>query len=273
VATLTLLYGGARTAGGLPFSPGYSPSGEADTGGWAGWITGETLETAAIFGFSTQFFKNIVYADPAWDYRTFNLDREYKASVERAAHALDATDPDLSRFRARGGRLILYHGWNDAAIPPLQVVEYYQKVRATLGADQADSFVRLFMVPGMQHCAGGAGPDAFGQNRPGVNDDPLHDIDAALERWVEQGIAPEKLIATKYKEGAPAASAGSVTRTRPLCPYPQVARWTGSGSTDDAANFTCAAHYTGRGPTLVPFPRATGPGPDFSAGSSGARRD
>jgi len=114
-------------------------------------------------------------------------------------------------------------------------------VRAALGADQTDSFVRLFMVPGMQHCAGGAGPDAFGQNRPGVNDDPLHDIDAALERWVEQGVAPEKLIATKYKEGAPAASAGSVSRTRPLCPYPQIARWTGSGSTDDAANFACAA--------------------------------
>jgi feruloyl esterase len=241
VATLTLIHDGARTAGGLPFSPGYSPSGEAAAGGWAEWITGETMESALLFGFSTQFFTNIVHADPAWSYRTFNLDRDSKAAVEKAAHTLDATDADLSRFRAHGGKLILYHGWNDAAIPALHVVEYYQKVGATLGAEQTDSFVRLFMVPGMQHCGGGAGPDTFGQNRPGVNDDPLHDIDAALERWVEQGVAPEKLIATKYKEGAPSASGVSVTRTRPLCPYPQVAKWTGSGSTDDAANFVCAA--------------------------------
>jgi feruloyl esterase len=238
-ATLTLLYGGARTAGGRPFSPGYSPSGEADAAGWTPWITGETLETSNLFGFSTQFFKNMVYADQAWDPRTFNLDRDYKAAHEKTARSLDATDPDLSRFRARGGRLILYHGWSDAAIPALHVVEYYQQVKAALGADRTDAFVRLFMVPGMQHCTGGAGPNAFGQYHPGVNDDPLHDIDAALERWVEQGVAPEKLIATKYKEGVPPASAGSVIRTRPLCPYPQVARWTGSGTTDDAANFTC----------------------------------
>jgi feruloyl esterase len=90
----------------------------------------------------------------------------------------------------------------------------------------------------VQHCAGGSGPDSFGQMN-GVEGDALHDLDAALERWVEEGVAPEKLIATKYKSGSSPAS--GVARTRPLCPYPQTARWNGSGSTDDAANFTCAA--------------------------------
>jgi feruloyl esterase len=175
----------------------------------------------------------MVYSDPAWNFRTFDPDRDTKAADERGAQALDATDPDLSAFQKRGGRLILYHGWSDAAISPASSVEYYQRVQKTMGAAQTDAFVRLYMVPGMQHCGGGAGPNLFGQQ--GVpKTDPQHDIDAALEAWVEQGAAPGSIIASK------ADRQGATVRTRPLCPYPQIAKWKGAGSTDDDANFVCA---------------------------------
>jgi feruloyl esterase len=126
----------------------------------------------------------------------------------------------MSKFRARGGKLILYHGWSDAAISPISTIDYYRAVK------QPESFVRLFMVPGMQHCGGGPGPNDFGQS-PGAAGDPLHDVNAALERWVEQGVAPASIVAKKGD------------RSRPLCPYPQVATYKGSGSTEDAANFVC----------------------------------
>ena len=112
-----------------------------------------------------------------------------------------------------------------------------------MGAKDSAGFVRLFMVPGMQHCGGGSGPNNFGQGTV-AHTDPLHDIDAALERWVEDGAAPEQIIATKYKDDQNVSS--GVVRTRPLCPYPQVARWKGTGSTDDAANFVCARLETAR---------------------------
>jgi len=106
-----------------------------------------------------------------------------------------------------------------------------------MGAKQTDQFVRLFMVPGMQHCGGGPGPNSFGQTSE-IDGDAQHDINRAVEQWVENGVAPAQIIATKYKTTNPASG---VERTRPLCPYPQVAQWKGSGSTEDAANFTCAA--------------------------------
>jgi hypothetical protein len=155
---------------------------------------------------------------------------------DKMARILNALDPDLKRFQARGGKLILYHGWSDAAIPALATVDYYQSVGAKMG--NTSPFLRLYLAPGMQHCAGGPGPDSFGQGTV-PHGDPQHDLAAAIERWVEQGVAPDQIVATKYKY--PANPAGGVARTRPLCPYPQVAHWSGSGSTDDAANFTCAA--------------------------------
>ena len=169
----------------------------------------------------------MVHGNPAWDFHTFNVDRDLKAADDKFAPILNATDPDLRRFQQRGGKLILYHGWSDAAIPPVNAINYYQSVVAKMGAENTGPFLRLYMVPGMQHCGGGPGPNTFGQS--GVaQKDPLHDVDAALERWVEQGVAPDYVIAT------------GGNRTRPLCPYPEVAQWKGSGSTDDAANFACA---------------------------------
>jgi feruloyl esterase len=141
-------------------------------------------------------------------------------------------DPNLQALKDRGGKLILYHGWNDPALAPLATVDYYQSVVAKIGPKEAAGFVRLYMVPGMQHCGGGPGPDSFGATPSGPKEDSQHSMSAALERWVETGIPPDKIIATKY-------AGKDVVRTRPLCPYPQVTRYSGTGSTDDAANFKC----------------------------------
>jgi feruloyl esterase len=163
----------------------------------------------------------MVYEDRAWDYRSFQPDRDTKKADDKLARILNATDPDMSKFQARGGKLIMYHGWSDAAITPLNAIAYYKSIK------KPEPFVRLFMAPGMQHCGGGPGPNDFGQAAPGVTADPDHDINAALERWVEGGAAPSQIIAKRPN------------RTRPLCAYPQVATYKGSGSTDDAGNFAC----------------------------------
>lgn len=219
VASLERILGGMPGAKGQLF-PGYVVGGITGQGGWADWITGQAPGKSLMYAFGTGMFANIVYQDKAWDYRTFQPDRDTQKADEVAARALNATDPDLSKFAARGGKLILYHGWSDAAITPLSTIDYYKQIR------RPETFTRLFLVEGMQHCGGGPGPNDFGAG-PGVSGDALHDIDAALELWVEQGVAPSQLIA---KNGA---------RTRPLCAYPRTAVYNGSGSTDDAANFSC----------------------------------
>lgn len=145
-------------------------------------------------------------------------------------------DPDLSKFRARGCKLILFHGCADAAIPTANTVNYYTSLQKKLGGKESAEFVRLLMVPGMQDCAGGATPDYFGKNTVPRNDAD-HDIDAAVERWVEQGKAPEKIIAAKLKErDNPTAGA---SRTRPLCAWPKTVHYNGSGSTDEAESVDC----------------------------------
>jgi hypothetical protein len=235
--SLKKLYDGLRNSKGKSIFPGYAAGGEAETGGWVPWLTGAEREKSAMFLFGTNFYRNIVFSNPAWDYKTFDVTRDVKAAVEKAAGILNATDPDLKAFHTRGGKLILYHGWSDAAIPAQNVINYYESVVKKMGAKQSEGFVKLYMVPGMQHCAGGSGPNSFGQG--GVaQGEPRNNIAAALEQWVEKGIAPNEIIATRYKTGSnpPVAE-----RTRPLCVYPQVARYKGSGSTDDAANFVCTA--------------------------------
>jgi len=236
IAALKKIYAGPRNTKGQQIIPGFTPGGETGLGGWTPWITGATPTAALQFFFSTQAFKNMVYNDPNWEYKTFDLERDGKVANEKLAPVLNATDPNLNAFSARGGKLILYHGWNDAALPPMNTINYFQSVVARLGQRQANGFMRLYMAPGMQHCAGGPGPDNFGQIVTRAQSDPQHDLTLALERWVEQGVAPEAVIATKRQGATPEAPA---LRTRPLCPYPQVARFKGSGSTDEAANFSC----------------------------------
>lgn len=236
VTALKKIYAGPANSKGEKIIAGFEPGGESGMAGWPLWITGSGPGKSLEFSFGTQFFGNMVFDKANWDYHTFQIDRDTKAADDRQAKNLNATDTDLKRFKDRGGKLILYHGWSDAALPPVNTIEYYKSVGAKMGAKNAEAFVRLFMVPGMQHCAGGPGPSSFGQ-LGAAEGDAQHDIARALEHWVEDGVAPSQIIATKFK--SPMNPASGVVRTRPLCAYPQVARWNGSGSTDDAANFTC----------------------------------
>ncbi len=163
--------------------------------------------------------QNRVFKDPKWDYRMFNFESDV-ALLERESQAVDARNPNLQPFFAHGGKLIQYHGWNDSLIAPLNSINYYKAVADRLGgAETIDSSYRLFTVPGMAHCAGGDGTDRF-------------DAITALEQWVEKGRAPASITAARY-------AGDKVDRTRPLCPYPQVAVYKGSGSTDQAENFSC----------------------------------
>jgi hypothetical protein len=236
LASLRTIYGGLTTSQGKRLMPGLSPGGEAEPGAWASWVTGPAPEKSQMFLYGTQFFKNMVYSDADWQFKSFNADKDVKAADERLAAALNSTDPDLTAFERRGGKLLMYHGWADAAIPAVNAVNYFDSVSKKMGAAKTGSFVRLYMVPGMGHCAGGSGPSAFGQLAT-PDGDRFHNLDAALEAWVEQGSAPAEIIAAKYKTGDPKTGA---VRTRPLCPWPQTAKYKGTGSTDEAASFSCA---------------------------------
>ena len=236
IAAIEKLYAGPR--GAVPVHPGLVAGGATGPGSWPLWVTGPEPGKSLIGTFGTQFFRNMVFEDPAWDFRSFQLERDTRVVDAKLARTLNATDPDLTAFRKRGGKLVIWHGWSDPAISPLNAIRYYDSVRAKMGAGGTDSFVRLYMLPGVQHCDGGPGPTGFnGANA--MKRDAEHDVNLALERWVEEGVAPSRIVAAKYKTSAEPAS--GVARTRPLCPYPQVARYKGTGSTDEAENFACAS--------------------------------
>jgi feruloyl esterase len=163
-----------------------------------------------------------VFNDPKWDWHSFDFDRDAAKAKETDHGVTNATSPDLLSFARHGGKLLMYHGWADGAIPPRATVNYYASVVSTAGGRATvDLWMRLFMVPGMYHCRGGEGPNTF-------------DMVGALDQWVEQGTAPDRMLASH-------ASNGIVDRTRPLCPYPQVATYKGAGSIDEAVNFACKA--------------------------------
>jgi hypothetical protein len=147
-------------------------------------------------------------------------------------------NPDLTAFRAHGGKLLQYHGWNDGSPSPLHSVDYYDSVIKKMGGlDKTEDFYRLFMAPGMMHSGSGPGPNLFGNMMDfGAVNDADHNIYSALERWVEQGVAPDRIIARKYQDDDPTKG---VEMTRPLCPYPQVAKWNGKGATTEAQNWSC----------------------------------
>jgi len=202
-----------RTTGELIF-PGLVPGGET---GWD-MLTAANPEPGSI---DVGMFRFLAHEDPSWDWRTFDLDRDTTLIDEKAGF-IDAVNADPSAFRAHGGKLLLYHGWNDGgsggAISPLNTIDYYESVLAKIGPGQQD-WLRLFMVLGMAHCGGGPGPNQVNWM-------------AAVERWREAGIAPDRLIASRVTEN-------HVNMTRPICPYPAVPKYDGVGSTNDAANFAC----------------------------------
>ena len=188
-------------------------------GGWSFFVGGPEPRIVA------SHFKYLVFKNPNWDFRSLNFDSDVTLADKLDNGLITATDPNLKEFFAQSGKLLLYHGWNDGGIAPQNTINYYNSVTGAMGgSDKVQDSIRLFMAPGMDHCYGGDGPFAF-------------DSIAPLEQWVEKGKAPDRIVAAHLPPGpAPAKP----DRTRPLCPYPQVAKYKGSGSTDDASNFVCA---------------------------------
>jgi serine/threonine protein kinase len=248
VAQLKRIYAGVRNLRGEQILPGYLPGGEEGEDGWKGWITGSGLGKSYLSVIGESYLKNMVFGNPTWDYRTVSMERAIQMADAKTARVVNATDLNLGPFRARGGKLILYHGWSDAAVPGPVIVNYYNGVAGRLGLPETDSFVRLYMTPGMQHCYEGPGPNFFGQfdlstlgpaaQRLSTGMDPQHNIFSALKQWVEKGIAPGSIVATKYVNDLDPSQ--GIKMTRPLCPYPQIAKYKGSGNTNDAANFVCS---------------------------------
>ena len=195
---------------GEPIFPGLALGSEL---GWGTRIGGPTPNPLG-----GDFVKYAVFNNPEWDWRTFDL----ATAISRASRidVVDAT-ADLQAFRQRGGKLLLYHGWADPNFSAQSTIDYYRKVNTIGSATPTADWLRLFLAPGMGHCGGGEGPNTF-------------DMVAALERWVEDRQPPASIVATRVTDGKPG-------RTRPLCPYPQVAEYRGTGSIDEAANFRCVA--------------------------------
>ena len=225
VRTARAIYDGLRDPAGRKVWPGLPPGSEP--------FWGALTNPANPFPIPISYYRWVVFADPSWDWKAFDLanPNDYARHLEgerKYAPVLSAVDPNLRAFRARGGKLIQTHGWNDQLISAQNSIDYYESVLALEGGgrDRAGTlrsvqdFYRLFMAPGMLHCGGGPGPNVF-------------DAHAALETWVERGIAPDSIVATQRTSGV-------VTRTRPLCPYPKVAKYNGSGDPNRAESFTCA---------------------------------
>lgn len=187
---------------------------------------GDPLEPQAMF-ISLDWFRYFLKQDPEFDWATLTRDsyeRLFEQSMEQFGRVIGTDDPDLRAFRDRGGKAIVWHGWSDPLITAPGSVDYYERVVAEMGgARETESFVRLFMAPGVGHCGGG-GPS------------PTRLLDAVID-WVEEGEAPDSLAAAQSQRG------GEVIRTRPLCPYPQVARYRGRGSTDEAESFVCSRDF------------------------------
>ncbi len=223
--------------------PGYDPGIErgGETLGWPGFITGSAPGLGSHTSLGLPFFKYFIYDDPNWDFHTFNFATDApivdnkRVSGQTMAQVLNAVDPNLEPLKERGGKIIHYHGFSDPDIAPRNSINYFLSVvgaQAEIAGPrnalaETQDFYRLFMVPGMNHCGGGPGANSF-------------DTLTALENWVERGQAPERIIASHFTNG-------TVAFSRPLCPYPKVAQWTGTGSSTDAANFVCTAEAGNNG--------------------------
>jgi feruloyl esterase len=204
------LYAGPVNARGKSLFPGLERGSET---GWA------TLSGTKPMALADETYKFLVFKDANWNYLDFNAERDIAAGDKTAGALMNSIDPNLKPLFSRGGKVVMYHGWADPGIAPQNSVNYYNSVIEKLGKAAVSNSMRLFMVPGMGHCAGGDGTSTF-------------NMVAAISAWVEQGKAPDRMEASRVR-------AGKTDRTRPLCPYPQVAVYSGSGSTDESTNFSC----------------------------------
>ena len=202
-------------------------------------LAGEALGSTISAGHPGPLVWTLPENFTAKDWLTFDFDKGADSAIKAFA-PYSNSDPDLSKFKQKGGKVIMYSGWADPNLNPETLVNYYEQMKKKLGGDAAvNAFSRLFMAPGMNHCSGGPGPNIFGQplaNAFDTKTDAGNNILLALDRWVVDGVAPEQVTALKYVDND---KTKGVQRTRPLCAYPKVAKWSGTGSTDDAKNFSC----------------------------------
>ncbi len=216
VAVVRRLYAGPKNPRtGAPIYPGLPKGSEL---GWDHFGPGANGQPPFAPIFTWAFGRD-------WNWRDFDFDRSVAALDETLGPLVNATSTNLDTFREHGHKLLIYHGWSDWLVVPGASLQDYQALASRYSAQTLNRFYRLFLVPGMTHCSGGVGPDHFDALR-------------AMVDWVEQGPAPDRLLASQR---ASLAADGAPRRTRPLCPYPQVARYRGTGSIDDAAHFSCVA--------------------------------
>jgi feruloyl esterase len=232
---LKMIYAGVPPVNGKPVFPATMPGGER---GWGNFMTAGGPMKTTSFNLANNFFKNLVYEDPNWDFHSWDYTKGVADTQKKLSSVLDATDYNLKPFAMHGGKMLMYHGWSDPVVSPLNTVNQYKlMVTALTGAkpgtfdqetaaftaanEKAQDTIRLFMAPGMSHCGGGDGPSVFDAFTP-------------LTMWVEKKQAPQQIIASHMTNNKP-------DRTRPLCPYPTTAQYSGQGSIDDASNFACKA--------------------------------
>lgn len=223
--------------------PGYRVGGDeaSNSANWPAWLTDSGNPANGLQGlFGDNYFKFIVFPNSGWTPDSFSIAENAHQADIRTGAILNSIDPNLRPFKSHGGKLIQYVGWGDTAISPENDINYLNAVSKEIGShEDTREFYRLFMVPGMAHCGGGPGPNAFGQGVNGPNpSDPADDILSALDQWVENRVAPDKIIATKYVNDVPAQG---VAFQRPLCPFPQFGKYKGTGSTASAASFACVS--------------------------------
>jgi hypothetical protein len=235
VKALRAIYAGARDGNGKLLFPGQLPGSELGDNGWKNWIVGDTRDNAEGQKYPQGFFRYMVYNDPNWTTASADPLKARRDANELMAKPLNAMSPDLTAFYQAGGKLIMYHGWNDPAIPALSTVDYYEKVKAKFGPSTRH-FTRLYLIGGMQHCAGGPGATFLGQLGLPTADGVKGGVFGALEEWVEHGKAPEGIVATKYVEDNPGK--GTVM-TRPVCEYPATVVYKGAGDSAQATSFRC----------------------------------
>jgi feruloyl esterase len=242
--TFEAIHRGPTDRSGRQVYPGQPFGSEA--AGWEETISGtnfEAAETEAQMSmYGRNYYRNFVYQDPNWNFHDFDVEKGRADAEKVVGKIMNADDVSFKGFKAHGGKFIQYAGMTDSVVTPLSSVRYYQAVVAAQGSKsdaaalaKTQEFYRLFLAPGVGHCGGGAGPNQFGQ--AGGAGDAEHDMVVALERWVEEGVAPTRIVATKFVSDD---KTKGVAMTRPLCAFPEVAKYKGSGTVSDAANFACA---------------------------------